>query len=144
MFQASTKIKICLVLHSLKGGGAERFMINLASNLDRARFDIVFVLLTKQGDYVDLIPPDIMVIDLQCVIPALNEWKGLSIIVRLTRTFKEQKPHIVFSTLGYTNLLTILAVFISRIKAPVLIRETSLMSKWLKDDPALFFEKIYL
>ena len=49
----SRKIKIAFVLPNLKGGGAEKTILNLCSNLDRNKFEITLILASKKGEYID-------------------------------------------------------------------------------------------
>ena len=49
--------RLMMVIHSLKGGGSERVLINLLKGLDRNEFSITLVLYEKILDYQ--IPEDV-------------------------------------------------------------------------------------
>lgn len=44
---------------SLRGGGAERTLINLLHKIDYDRYDIDLIVVSKKGPYVDKIPPEV-------------------------------------------------------------------------------------
>jgi len=83
---------------SLSGGGAERVMLTLVKHIDRDKFEPVFVLMKKEGKFLNSIASDIEVID-------LDSTSARYAIFKIAKVIKEQKPDIVFSTLGYLNLL---------------------------------------
>jgi len=83
---------------SLTGGGAERVMLTLVKHIDRKKFEPIFVLMKKEGKFLNSIPSDIKVID-------LKSNSARYAIFKIAKVIKEQNPDIVFSTLGYLNLL---------------------------------------
>ncbi len=95
------KKKIMFVMPSLTGGGAERVMLTLIKHIDKEQFIPIFVLTKKEGRFVDILatlPKDVEVIDLKAT-------KARYAIFKIASVIKEIKPDIVFSTLGYLNLL---------------------------------------
>ncbi|MCH9814004.1 MAG: glycosyltransferase [Epsilonproteobacteria bacterium] len=103
------------VMPSLTGGGAERVMLTLVKHIDRERFTPIFVLTKKEGHFLSVLPKDIEVID-------LNALQARYAIFKIAKSIHKIKPDIVFSTLGYLNLLIALIrpffskeiIFISR------------------------------
>ena len=130
----ATKIRLCLVLHAPLGGGAEKVMLELAAHLDRAIFDIHFVLLNARGEHAHLLPKDIPVIDLGIDLPGPYQLTGLDSLWKLSRVLKKIDPQLIFSTLGYTNLMTIMARWLSGVKARLIVRETTVLSVYLQTD----------
>ena len=57
-----SKRKILILIPSLRGGGAERTLINLLDKIDYARYDIDLVVVSKHGPYLDQIPEQVNVI----------------------------------------------------------------------------------
>lgn len=92
------KKKVLFIVPSMRGGGAERIMSILLNFLDRNKFEPILVLLKKEGPYLQDLPKDIKIIDLQVT-------QARYAIIKIIKTIKQIKPDIVFSTLSYLNIL---------------------------------------
>ena len=115
------KKKIMFIVPSMRAGGAERVMSILLNHLSRTKYDIILVLLKKEGKYLDDLPNDIIVID-------LNVSGARFAVFKINNMIKRFKPDIAFSTLGYLNLLiSIIRPFLSK-KTKFIARETSIVS----------------
>lgn len=135
----TNKIKILFVLDCLEGGGAQRMTINLIRHLSRKKFKIQLSVIKKRGPFVDLIPDDIEVFDLQCRAAKYA-------IFKLIRVIKENKPDLIFSNLTYINELTYLALRFFKNAPPVIMRSTILESINIKVESFLtrvFIKKAY-
>ena len=119
-------IKICLVLSSLAGGGAERFFLNLAQYLNRSKFEVTLILFNAAGDYQDMIPKDVKVIDLG-IHEERRFYNTLKLIFRLKQALNQLKPDLIFSTMGYTNLICLMVRSMTKFKAPVIIHEAGMI-----------------
>lgn len=51
--------KILFLIPSLTGGGAERTLINLLQKLDYTKFDVDLVVVSKNGVYLENVPPEV-------------------------------------------------------------------------------------
>lgn len=91
------KIKIALIVPSMRGGGAEKVMANLVRYLDKNKFDIRLILIKKEGPYLDLIPNTVSVID-------LNSNRVRYSIIKLVSELNKYEPDVILSTLGHLNL----------------------------------------
>jgi glycosyltransferase involved in cell wall biosynthesis len=117
-------IKLLVVIHSLKGGGAEKVLINLLKGLDRGKFSITLVLYERVFDFP--LPNNIEV-------EILNIRAGKNIftlgigflrkIIRLSGIMRKAGPDIVFSLLSSTNVTVILAKLLSGIRCRLIISE---------------------
>lgn len=58
------KTNLLLIHDSMAGGGAERVLSTLLNNIDRNRFNITFLLIYKEGVFLESVPDDIEVIGL--------------------------------------------------------------------------------
>lgn len=109
---------------SLTGGGAERVMLTLIKHIDKEKFLPVFVLMKKEGRFVDVIetlPTEVEVIDLDAT-------QARYAIFKIAKMIKQIKPDIVFSTLGYLNLLiALIKPFYSK-KIKFISRESNTVS----------------
>lgn len=59
------KKKILLIHESLRGGGAEKVLIDILNNFDYSRYDIDFLLLQKDGVYLSQIPHQVRLLDFE-------------------------------------------------------------------------------
>ncbi len=92
------KKKIIFVMPSLSGGGAERVMLSLVKHIDKQKFEPIFVLMKKEGRFLNLLPKELKVIN-------LNSSNARYAIFKIAKVIRDIKPDIVFSTLGHLNLL---------------------------------------
>lgn len=110
-----------LIVPSMRGGGSERVMSILAKYLDRGKYSIMLILLKKEGQYLDELPDDIELVDLDAKAARFAIFKMIGII-------KRYKPDIVFSTSGQVNLLiSMIKPFLSG-KTKLIARESSIPS----------------
>ena len=115
------KKKLLIFVPSLRGGGGEKFIVNLVNNLDRKKFNIKLALIKKEGPYLDDLRKDIEIIDLKSKRVRYAFFKIIKLI-------KKENPDIVFSTLGHLNiLLAIIKKIFPNIK--FIARESSIVSK---------------
>lgn len=116
------KRKVAIVIPSLMGGGAEKVMINIISNLDKNKFDTRLIVVNKKGPYISLIPDDIHVVDLKADRVRYS-------IKNLIKELNLFKPDIVLSTLGYLNLILISIKPFLKSKPKIIVREANTPSK---------------
>lgn len=127
------KKKILFIVPSLIGGGAERIISIIFNFLNRKKFEPILVLLKNEGPYLEDIPKDIQIIDLQAT-------QARYAIIKIIRTIKQVKPDIVFSTLGYLNILiAMIKPFLSK-NIVFIARESNTVSVQNKQEkyPVLF------
>jgi len=97
------KKKILFFLQTLNGGGAERVTVNIIKGLDRDKFEVILLLVNREGVYLDLIPKDVSIY-------SLDSSKTLFSILKLRKKIKEIKPDIIYSTLYRTHIALYLAL----------------------------------
>lgn len=127
------KNKIMFIVPSMRGGGSERVISILLKYLSRTKYDIILVLLKNEGKYLDDLPNDIKIID-------LNVRKARFSIFKIRNAIKRFEPDIVFSTLGHLNLLiSMIRPFLSK-KIKFIARESNTVSIQNKQEkyPNLF------
>jgi glycosyltransferase involved in cell wall biosynthesis len=125
------KIRLLFTLGSLEGGGAERVIINLLKYLDRSKFELHLAVVHYYGPFIESVPGDVVLHDLK----AGRVRKSFLPFIRL---FRQLKPELIFSTLGYLNLaILLLKPFIPR-TTKIFVRETSLVSENLQEVPFLW------
>ncbi len=95
------RIKIVFILPSLSAGGAERVMLTLLSNINRTLFEPLLIVGDLKGEFSEFVPDDIKLIN-------LKSGRVRTLVIKLVPTIHRIKPDIVFSTLGYLNVLIML------------------------------------
>jgi len=121
------KKKILFLIPSMRGGGVEKVMTIISSHLDKNKFDIILVLLKKEGEQLKNLPNTVKVVD-------LNVSKARYALMKLYWVIKLNKPDIVMPTMGYLNayLALIIPFFSKDIK--FIARESSVVSVINKED----------
>ena len=116
--------KVCFVLPSLNGGGAERAAVNILNALDPARWDRSMYLFQREGPYLDQLDPRI----------ALSSGDRQSRAGRwldLRRFLRASRPDLVVSFLSYFSVLT--AARAAGIGARVVFNQQTPMTAFLRD-----------
>lgn len=121
----SARRKICFVLPSLAGGGAERAAVHILNHLDAELWDRSMYLFRREGPYLDDVSPAVRIVG-GTSDSRLGRWRSLR---RFTR---EARPDVVVSFLSYFTVLT--AVKSARTAARVVFNQQTPMSAFLTDD----------
>jgi glycosyltransferase involved in cell wall biosynthesis len=117
-------IKLLVVIHSLKWGGAERVLINLLKGLDRGKFSITLVLYEQIFDFPLPNEVEVEILDIHAGRNILALAIGfVRKISRLSSLIEKIGPDMVFSLLSSTNVTVILAKLVSRIHCGVIVSE---------------------
>lgn len=103
----STPPKVAIFLHDLRGGGAERMMVNLATEMVGRGISLDMVLVDAVGPYLDLLPREVHVIDLAAGKVAFSP-------LPFARYLRQARPNAVLSALLHINV----AALIARMMAP--------------------------
>ena len=124
MSVAGARRKICFVLPSLAGGGAERAAVQILNALDEAAWDRSMYLFRKDGPYLGDVSPSVR-LHAGTAGSRAGRWLALRTFVRDTR------PDIVVSFLSYFTVLT--AVRAAGVGARVVFNQQTPMSAFLAD-----------
>lgn len=133
------KKKIAIIIPSLRGGGAERVMVNIIRNLDYTKFDIKLILLKKEGPYINLLPENIDVVD-------LKTHRVRKSIRPLIKVLNSIRPDVILSTMGHLNLAILATRPFLKGNPKIIIREANTPSKNLTKKERLFsfvYKKLY-
>jgi len=110
--------KITLFLPSLRGGGAERVMVNLARGFAERGLQVDLVLAKAEGPYLLEIPPSVRVVDLRAR-------RVIYSLPALVRYLRRERPCAMLSTLGHANIIAIWARFLARVPVRLAVREAN-------------------
>lgn len=124
-----------IIIHSLKGGGAERVVVNLLKGLSRRDFSITLLLYEGIFDYLLPENAEVITLDIRSSRNILKTTRGFILkIISIARLIKKNKPDIVFSLLSDTNVITILARSLSGVHSKVIVSERNHPTLSLKND----------
>ena len=110
---------IALFVPSLHGGGAERVMLDIASELASRRVPVHLVLVKAEGHYLDLVPEGVRLID-------LNSHRTAASLFKLVRYIRRERPVAVLSTLTQASVIALVAkiMLLGRIRVVTRIANT--------------------
>lgn len=94
--------RVALFVASLRGGGAERAMLDIARGLSQRGLTVDLVLVRAVGEYLDLVPPGVRLVD-------LKSRRAILSFVPLVRYLRRERPAVLISTMPEVNVVAILA-----------------------------------
>jgi glycosyltransferase involved in cell wall biosynthesis len=129
---------VLFVLASLQGGGAERVMVTILQHLDRTLFEPHLALVESRGVFIHEVPADVPIHDLKA-------GRARYAIPPLLRLVWRLRPNVILSTLGYLNLVMIVARLLLPKRTRLIVREGITVSSYLAiDEPhPLIWRSLY-
>lgn len=121
---ATMRNRIVFILPGLKGGGAEKVVINIINSLDTSRFELFLILVTPHYNYESLLNNQISIIRLE----RPNVRAGLRDIYGVLRDIR---PDIVFTSSNHISVFNILLHKYGRLGYKPVIRLPTLPSNFL-------------
>jgi glycosyltransferase involved in cell wall biosynthesis len=118
----SARGAIAFFLPSVRGGGAQRVIVNLVQGMSERGLPVDLVLATAQGAFLDQLPPAVRVVDLRAR-------RLLQSIGPLTGYIRRERPRVVVSSLSHANLVALLAAKLARRATPVVVTVHNTMSQ---------------
>lgn len=108
-------LSVSFVLADLKGGGAERMTLRLASGLAVQGIKTELVVFSRSGELVAEVPDYLKVTD-------LGTKRSSRSIGALVRHFRTSKPAVAFTTLHHTSITVRLALMLAATQTRLVIR----------------------
>ena len=112
---------IALVLHDLRGGGAERACLRLVRGMVQAGEAVDLILVRGEGAYLRDVPGE-------ATLTVLDAPRVSRAILPLAAHLRATQPRAVLSALTHTNLATIVAARLSGINARIVVSERNQIS----------------
>lgn len=103
------QIKLLIVIPTLGGGGAERFVSIILRHLNPEEFEAHVALFDHSGRYLPDIPDTVRIHNLR----KRSKWDYPRVAIRLGRILRRERPDIVYSFMWQANTLTMIAVALS-------------------------------
>jgi glycosyltransferase involved in cell wall biosynthesis len=94
--------RLAILQHNLVSGGCERMMINLATEWSKRGIAVDLVLVTREGAYLPLVPPEVRIVD-------LGAKRTLTAVAPLVRYLWRERPRAILSGLVHINTIALLA-----------------------------------
>ena len=113
---------IDIFLPDLRGGGAERVLVNLANCCVARGYAVNMVLLFARGEFMTALHPDIRVVDLR-----VKRLRGA--LLPLVRYLRKSRPESFLACMWPLTVIAILARFIARVKCRVVVAEHTTWSR---------------
>ncbi|HYC31549.1 MAG TPA: glycosyltransferase [Gemmatimonadales bacterium] len=113
---------IAFFLPTVRGGGAQRVVVNLIQGLVDRRRPVDLVLATRTGVFLDQIPPEVRIVDLRA-------GRLIRSLVPLTRYLKRERPRVVVSSMSHANLIALWAARLAGTGTPVVATVHNTMSQ---------------
>ncbi|MEO1672955.1 MAG: glycosyltransferase, partial [Cyanobacteria bacterium J06631_2] len=118
----TSKKRITFFLDALHGGGAEKAVVNLLKGLAlRDKFELDLVLASKEGPYLDLVPSEVNIVDLQA-------GRSITATLPLRKYLRQTRPWAVIGNMGHVNVVAVMAKELSLIKTRLLLVEQNTLS----------------
>ena len=118
---SSSRVDAALYVPSLRGGGAERVMVEIAGGLSRRGHRVALVLGEAKGAYLEHVCSDIEVV-------SLGTPRVTTSFVPLVFALRKLRPRAVLSTMNHANVLAIAASRLAQLDCRIVVREATCIS----------------
>ena len=109
---------VALFVPSLRGGGAERAMLDVARGLADRGVSVHLVLVRAEGPYMELLPAAVRVVD-------LGARRALTGLVPLVRYLRSEAPCILIATLPEASVVAFVALRLAGVDVRLVIRRAN-------------------
>ncbi len=121
---------IAFFLPSLRGGGVERVMANLAQGMTERGLAVDMVLTAAEGPFVGHLPSSVRLVDLRAR-------RVLRSVRPLAAYLRRERPRVLVSSMSHVNLVAICAAWLARRGTPVVATVHNTLTQEVRRDTAL-------
>ena len=122
--------RLALFLPSLRGGGAQRVMVNLAREFAERGLAVDMVLAKAEGPYLSEVPLKVRVVD-------IGATRVLYSLPGLVRYLQRDRPNAMLSTLNHSNIIALWARRLAGVKLRLIVREANTLRISSSNAPTL-------
>ena len=113
---------IAFFLPSLRGGGAERVIVNLAQGITERGIPVDLVLSAATGIFLDQLPPAVRLVD-------LGAGRTLRSLIPLAGYLRREQPRVLVSSMSHANLVALWAARLAHRGTPVVVTVHNTLSQ---------------
>jgi glycosyltransferase involved in cell wall biosynthesis len=106
--------RLAIFVPSVRGGGAERVMLNLAQGIAERGYAVDLVLAQAEGPYLAEVPESVPVVD-------LKSSRVLTSLPALVRYLQRERPEAMLSVMNYANIVALWARRLAGIPTRVVV-----------------------
>lgn len=122
MKNSFSKVKVLMLLPSLRAGGAEKVAVTYLRHFDHSLFDITLLVIgNNKGELFDLLPQ-------QVKLKALNRSRVSSALFEILVFVWKERPKLIFSNLSYLNLMMAAIRPLLPKSSKLIVRESNIAS----------------
>jgi glycosyltransferase involved in cell wall biosynthesis len=114
--------RIAFFLPSVRGGGAQRVIVNLIQGMVRRGEPVDLALAMADGVFLDHIPPEVRVVD-------LGGRRLIGGFLPLVRYLRRERPRVLISSMSHANMLALWASRLAGRSTPVMVTVHNTMSE---------------
>jgi glycosyltransferase involved in cell wall biosynthesis len=114
-------VRLSLFVPSMRGGGAERVMLTLASEFARRGHGVDLVLASAEGPYLADVPETVRVVD-------LGSRRVVASLPALIRYLRRERPEAMLSAMGRVNVVALWARRLAGAKTRLVVSEHNTLS----------------
>lgn len=122
---------ISIYMPSLAGGGAEKMMLNLASELSSRGHEVDLVVSNLEGEWIDKVEQNINLVDLDA--PSFPGYSLLGSLPNLVKYLRSKRPDALLSVLNRANVVAVLAHRLSRVNSRLVVSERNHLSSFVEN-----------
>lgn len=115
---------------SLRGGGAERVIVNLVQGLAGRGLPVDVVLASAEGPYLADLPPTVRVVD-------LHSKRVLPCVLPLAKYLRRERPRVLVSSMSHANVVALWAGALARVSTPVIVTVHNTLSQTTRNDSGI-------
>lgn len=112
---------IAFFLPSVRAGGAQRVMVNLAQGIAARGLRVDVVLAIAEGVFLDQLPPAVRLVD-------LHARRLVGSLLPLAGYLRREQPRVLISSMSHANLIALWAAKLARRGTPVVVTEHTTVS----------------
>lgn len=114
--------RLAFFVSSMRGGGAERVMLNLVQGMAKHNYVVDLVLARAEGPYLTEVPERVRVVD-------LGASRVLTSLPALFRYLRQERPRAMLSAMNYVNIVALWVRRIAGVSTRVVISEHVTLSR---------------
>lgn len=128
---SNSKPLLAIALPDLRGGGAERMMVNLANEFTHRGYKVDLVLGRTQGKYISDIKKEVNVVGLAA--PRPPGYSATGMFPGLVRYLRRKQPAALMSVLTRLNIITAVAGIVANCPTRIVLSERNNLSRRIEN-----------